>query len=85
MDTKLFKIIKIYGVDSIPLRYEEFSDMQVFGQVFISLKRGGAFYNELTYGTADTEKLPGGAVFKGLHCTQYGGQFLFKMAKKDGR
>ena len=49
------------------------------------IKRGGALYNELTYGTADTEKLPGGAVFKGLHCTQYGGQFLFKMAKKDGR
>ena len=41
VDTKLFKVIKIYGVDSIdhiPLRYEEFSDMQVFGQVFISLK-----------------------------------------------
>ena len=40
-----------------------------------SLKRGGALYIELTYGTADTEKLPGGVVFKGLHCTQYGGQF----------
>ena len=49
------------------------------------LKRGGALYNELTYGTADTEKLLGGAVFKGVHCTQYGGQFLTKWLKKEGR
>ena len=54
-------------------------------RAWFAVKRGGALYNELTYGTANTEKLPGGAVFKGLHCTQYGGQFLTKLLKKEGR
>ena len=49
------------------------------------IKRGGALYNELTYGTANTKKLPGGAVFKGAALHTIWRPIFDKMAKKDGR